>query len=335
MRRCSTAGRRCSRTHSPSSRAVSSTAAGSSPSTRSTRERWPAAERLLYPRLGRRNADPETVVLADEEQRKWLAVVREERRRVERRLCRRVVQRRVAEAAHDDRVGGPRRLDSSWPRPLDRERHSHRARQVRGDRRRLREDRQLLVAEDLVPAARDRLVDRGCHPEQDVLDPVAACLPGPGEVEATRAVVEERRVARAQPQGDVGVGLVPCGADRVEAEALLLQPSRRVVDRTARRLRTPRDLGILRCRRSPVLGGQGAERRDEVLLEGVEVARHGRGRYRVNRRREPPLGGCSTPSQAPMVRTEAGHVRDRRAGRSAGGPTGFSSPRLAAPLPSG
>ena len=295
----------------------------------------PAVERLLDPRLGRRHADPEAVVLADEEQREWLAVVREEGRRVERSLCRRVVQRRVAERAHDDRVVCPRRLDSEAAGTLDRERHAHCARKVRGDRRGLRNDRELAVAEDLVPAACERLLGCGGHPEQDVLDPVASRLRRSREVEATRAVVKEGRVARAQPQRDVGVGLVPGGADRVEAAALLLQPSRGVVDRTARGLRTPRDLGILRCRRSAVLGGQGAKRRDEVLLERVEVARHGRGRYRVKRRREPPLGGCSTPSPAPMVRTEAGHVRDRRAGRSAGGPTGFSSPRLAAPLPSG
>jgi hypothetical protein len=38
-----------------------------------------------------------------------------------------------------------------------------------------------------------------------------------------------------------------------------------------------------------------------VLLEGVEVARHGPGRYRVNRCGEPPPGGWDPPAEAPIM----------------------------------
>ena len=47
------------------------------------------------------------------------------------------------------------------------------------------------MAEDLVPAACERLLGCGGHPEQDVLDPVASRLRRSREVEAARAVVKE------------------------------------------------------------------------------------------------------------------------------------------------
>ena len=117
-----------------------------------------AVERLLDPALRRRHADPEPVVLADEEDRERLPSVGEVRRGVERGLRGRVVQRGVAERAHDDRVLRPGGGDAELPRALDRERDPDGARQVRGDRRGLRDDREVVVAEDLVPAARDRLL---------------------------------------------------------------------------------------------------------------------------------------------------------------------------------
>ncbi len=72
----------------------------------------------------------------------------------------------------------------SLPGPVDRERDADCARQVRGDRRRLRDHGQLVMTEDLVPPAGDRLVGRGGHPEQDVRHAVATDLSGAGEVEA-------------------------------------------------------------------------------------------------------------------------------------------------------
>ena len=54
-------------------------------------------------------------------------------------------------------------------------------------------------------------------------------LAGAREVEGARAVVEQRRVGRAQRERDGRVALVPGRADRVEAAALLLQPPRREV----------------------------------------------------------------------------------------------------------
>ena len=100
------------------------------------------------------------------------------------------------------------------------------------------------MAEHLVPAAGDRLVGRGRHAEEDVRDAVVPHLARPGEVEGAGPVVEERGVARPERQRHEGVRLVPCGADRVEAELLRLQPARDVVDRTARDLRAPRRLGL-------------------------------------------------------------------------------------------
>ncbi len=108
----------------------------------------------------RTRADAEAVVLADEQQRAVAVHVREVRRRVERAGRGRVVHRRVAEACDDQRVLRPRRLAAQRFRQSQGEAEPDRARQVRGDRRRLRDDVQPRVAEHLVPAARDR-VGRG------------------------------------------------------------------------------------------------------------------------------------------------------------------------------
>ena len=170
--------------------------------------------------------------------------MRRVRRRVERRLGGRVVQRGIAEAADDDRVVGPGALDAELARPVDRDRHPHRARQVRGDRRGLRDHGQLVVAEHLVAAAGDRLVDRGGHALHHVGDAVPAGLARAGEIERAGAVVQKRRIGGSQRKGDRRVALVPGRSDRVEGALLLLQPARRVIAVPALDLRAPERLGL-------------------------------------------------------------------------------------------
>ena len=179
----------------------------------------------------RTRADAEAVVLADEQQRAVAVHVREVRRRVEGAGRRRVVDRGVAEAGDDQRVLRPRRLPAQHLRESQGEAEPDRARQVRGDRRRLRDDVQLRVPEDLVPAARHRVRGRaGQAPERlahRVDGAVEVCA---GGVERTRAVVQQRGVGGPRQQSDRGVGLVPGRADRVEASPALLEPPRREVE---------------------------------------------------------------------------------------------------------
>ena len=73
----------------------------------------------------------------------------------------------IASAGHGDG-------DAELAGPGDGERDADRARQVRGDRRGLRNDVEVVAAEHLVPAAGDRFVGRGDHPEQHVAQRIAA-----------------------------------------------------------------------------------------------------------------------------------------------------------------
>ena len=199
-------------------------------------------------------------------------LVRGMRRRVERRLGGRVVQRGVAEAADHDGVGGPGALDAELARPVDRDRHPHRARQVRCDRRGLRDHRQLVVAEHLVAAAGDRLVDRGGHALHHVGDAVPTGLPRAGEIERAGAVVEKRGIRGSQRKSDRRVALVPGRSDRVERALLLLQPARGVIAVPTLDLRAPERLGLRVSRRRDALRRrERLEGREEMLLERIEI----------------------------------------------------------------
>ena len=237
--------------------------------------------------------------------------------------------------------------DAELARPVDRDRDADGARQVGGDRRGLRDDGQLVMAEDLVPAAGDRLVDRGGDALHHVGNAVAAGLPGPGEVEGAGAVVEQRGIGRAQRQGDGGVALVPRRADRVEAPALLLQPARRVSRSSCSRsapARAPRRRSARRAeRRSP------RARAPRVPRGGAARADRGRrgssasAAWRLSRRTQtgarrrsralPPTRSPRRPrprrAAGPRGRRRPRACRCRRSGASTGGSACSPPPRAA------
>ena len=139
------------------------------------------------------------------------------------------------------------------------------------------------MAEHLVPAAGDRLVGERQHPGEHVADPVVAGhLSGPREVEATGAVVEQRRVGRTKSGGDGRVALMASGSDRVEARTLLAQPARRVIDVAAEQLRLEQLERLRSGQRRPAPDrlltiaerGRWFERGDVVeqrLLESIQI----------------------------------------------------------------
>ena len=242
----------------------------------------PGGQRRFDPAGRAGHADPEAVVLAHEEQRQRKTLVGDLGRRIEGRLRRGVVERGIAEGAEDDGVVAPGTRHLQARGAVDGDRHPDGARKMRRDRRGHRDDRELLPAEDLVPAARDRLERGGDHTEHDVAQPVDLGPRGTSEVERAGAVVEQRRVVDAQCERDGGIRLVPRRADRVEAPPVLLEPAGRVVRLPAVDLRAP-DLShlgrSLTQRGARLEGSQGCE---QVLLERVELescqGRHGRGR---------------------------------------------------------
>ena len=133
-----------------------------------------------------------------------------------------MVGRCVAEAAHGDCIASATATRRRARGAVDRERDADRTRQVRGDGRGLRDDRQIVTAEHLVTAAGDRFARCRDHAGEDVADTGKT---GAAEVEAAAAVVQQRRVGRPQCHRHGGVALVARRADRVVALALRPQPA--------------------------------------------------------------------------------------------------------------
>ena len=80
---------------------------------------------------------------------------------------------------------------------------------------------------DLVAATRHGVCLGRSEAEKDVTSRIL--LPAqsrPGGIEASGAVVQQRRVSTAGQQPDCGIGFVPRGRDRVVALVLGLEPAR-------------------------------------------------------------------------------------------------------------
>ena len=196
-----------------------------------------AAEHRTRPAAGRPGADPDGVVLADEQHGTGQPAVAQVGSGVECTEGGGVVRRGVAEAAHHDGVVGPGRPYAGPARQVQRVGQPDRPRQVGTDRRGLRDDVQRRVAEDLVPTAGHGIAAGRGETEQDVADRVGGLSDGgPGGVEATGPVVEQGRVLQARQQAQGRVALVTGRADRVVAPALAVQPARREVEVPALRL---------------------------------------------------------------------------------------------------
>ena len=152
-------------------------------------------------------------------------------------------------------------------RPVDREGDADGARQMRGDGRRLRDDRQIVAAEHLVPPTRDRLAGCGDDAGEDVAD---SRKTGAAEIETAAAVVQQRRVGRSRCHRQDGIALVPGGSDRVVPLALRSKPSRRKVAVAAGQLDVVevRQIEICRHRRNRfAMRLERLQRFDQLLLE--------------------------------------------------------------------
>ena len=132
-----------------------------------------------------------------------------------------------------------------------------------------------MSTEHLVASAGDRLGGSRDDSLQDVPHPVDTALPGPGEVERARAVMEKRGVVDAQRKCDRSVRLVPGRADRVEAAPVLLEPPSCIVGLAALHLRPPQHVGFRWSRDRLRRRHERRESPEEMLLEGIEFVDHG------------------------------------------------------------
>ena len=96
------------------------------------------------------------------------------------------------------------------------------------------------------------------------------------EIEAARAVVEERRIGRAQRERHGAVRFVTRRADRVVAELLRLQPASGVVAQAAVDLRAPERVCIGCGRGRAGRARERAQCREQMLLERMEIGGHRR-----------------------------------------------------------
>ena len=246
----------------------------------------------------RRDADPEPVVLAHEQDRQRVAAAYAHDAAVLSAACAVAwFTRGVAERCRRrSRRPARRQATPSSGRALDRERDPDGARQVRGDRGGLRDDREVGVAEHLVAAARDRLVVGGRHAEQHVPDAVPAGLRRPREVEAARAVVEQRRVGRPERQRDErrstrGRRSRSCRS-RASASGASVPRGRAPGCRRRAARRAPPQAAPLR---RPSRASSAPQPREQMLLERVEVVAHGAAVSRAGTRRR---RGASPPCAA-------------------------------------
>ena len=266
MRRCSRAGRRSSR-----ARTTAAAARGGDPVGIVA-----VGGEVADPRAARRGRDPagrrghrdaQAVVLADEQQRQRQALRHAVAGGVEGAGGRGVVERGVAEAADGHRVaaarpraaraGGPGRWRRRRrPRGAGARRSWTSAGSPRGWRRR------RPCAARPRPGRRSR---RPCPAAPRAAPRRAAGRPAArAEEERAGAVVQQRRIGRAQRRGDQGVRLVPGRADRVVAAALLAHPAGVDVEQPAARHRVEQ---AQQPRFGPPVRGQRAQ---SVTDGGVE-----------------------------------------------------------------
>ncbi len=237
MRRCRNAGRRRVRTQSAAA-AVGIERRGQIAAVGvEIRQAIAVSVCPLDPTPGCLDADTDPVVLTDEQQRHRHSLICGVQRGVDRADRGGVVHRRVAEAAHRECVVRPWAGHPKLFGACDGERDPDGPRQVRRDGRRLRNDVQVVPAEDLVPPTGDRLVGGRHQAEQHIPQWLATVdQGGAGQEEGAGSIMQQRRVGRPQCRRDGGVALVPGRSDRVVALSLRPQPTRGQIEVAAAEL---------------------------------------------------------------------------------------------------
>ena len=185
-------------------------------------QRWAVGEIRLYPTTWRAHRNADAIILAQEDQRHGQVLVSRPASRVDCTLRRRMVGRRVAKRAQDNRIVRQHRIIQFQAlRHADAVRSAHGLWQMRCDGAGLRRDKGLCTTKHLVAPTRDRILRRSGKAKRHIVKRrQSACLFLALNQESRIAIVQEGHIGLTRGRGHCRGAFVARTADGIKGLSL-------------------------------------------------------------------------------------------------------------------